>query len=377
MDKSLTELIKISRQVGKDPNLTCGASGNTSVKTADGRFMFVKASGTAIKDMSIKKGWCKIDLKKVRGIIKDEKLAKLSVQKREAAIARRLLAACEGNTKINSRPSIESNLHAFLDRYVIHLHPVAIGAFINSKNGKTELEKLFAGEKFPLLWVSYANPGYSLAQKIANLTARYRKKYKRLPQVLFLEKHGLFISASTAKKSLQLVRQVIKRCETKVLNPAPRLRGGKLRVSGANRQKTIKKSKQIIRDAFFKASGKKQAVHFFHNKIISAFANRAETGRLLKSGPLNPQEIIYCNGPAIWLEKTQNNKIMPHLKKRRLPAAFLVKNVGLFVIGGAKAALTAKQVVCGSLPARYNAQRFGGIVALTKSEQAFIRNSGG
>ena len=130
--------------------------------------------------------------------------------------AERLNACCEDNTKENRPPSIEANLHIFLDRYVIHLHPISVCAFLISKNGKAELEKLFADVKPAPLWVSYAKPGYCLAKKIGRLTTRYRKRYGHKPQILFLEKHGLFVSAASAKEALKLVEQVISRCETKI-----------------------------------------------------------------------------------------------------------------------------------------------------------------
>jgi rhamnose utilization protein RhaD (predicted bifunctional aldolase and dehydrogenase) len=372
MNKSLIELIKISHRVGRDPDLTQGGSGNTSVKPAPdqvvggGKCMFIKASGTALGDMSAKKGWCKINLQKVREIIGDKKLNKLPWQKREIEIARRLLAACEGK---KNRPSIETNLHAFLDKYVIHLHPTVAGAFVSSKNGKAELKKLFITEKLPPLWIPYASPGYSLAKQIMNLTGRYRKKHKCLPQILFLEKHGLFISASKPTDALKLVRKVINRCSRKLIYPAIK----QIKKPDA---KTIRKAKQIIKDAFFATTGQHQPVHFFHNEIISTFANRTDTGRLLKGGAVNPNEIIYTNGPAIWLKNPQKEKLVSRFKKRKSPIAILVKNLGLFVIGSTKTASIAEKVVCSSLFIRYNAQRLGGIAALTKSEQDFISNCG-
>lgn len=375
MNKSLAELIKISNRVGKDDSLVQGASGNTSVKTDDGKFMFVKASGTALADMNAKKGWCKIDLQKVRGIIKDKKIAKLPLRKRETAAADRLLAACKDNIKGNQVPSIETHLHAFLDKCVIHIHPTIVGAFVNSKNGKAELEKLFANENLAPLFVSYADPGYCLAKKIANLTSQYQKKYRCLPQILFLEKHGLFISAAEPTQALQLVWKVINRCGKKLTCPIAR----KIKKPDTE---TVRAAKLIIRDAFFKATGQNQAVHLFHNNIISAFAKNSNTGRLLKAGPLNPNEIIYCNGPAIWVEKPQKEKIVSHFyrkvspsgKKQKPPIAFLVKNLGLFAVGSSKQASITQQVVRSSLFIRYNARKFGGIVALTKSEQNFIYN---
>ena len=54
MDKALTDLIRISNVTGRDSSLVAGGGGNTSVKTDDGKFMFIKASGTALKDMDAK-----------------------------------------------------------------------------------------------------------------------------------------------------------------------------------------------------------------------------------------------------------------------------------------------------------------------------------
>ena len=54
MNQALADLIKISRDTGIDPTLVQGGGGNTSVKTDDGKYMYIKASGTALKDMDSK-----------------------------------------------------------------------------------------------------------------------------------------------------------------------------------------------------------------------------------------------------------------------------------------------------------------------------------
>ncbi len=362
MDKCLTELIKISRRVGGNPFLAQGASGNTSVKTDDGKYMFIKASGTALANMSKNKGWRRINLEKARGIIKDSKLASMAAGKREAEIAKRLLACCEDSTKGNCRPSIEANLHTFLDKYVIHIHPITVGAFLNAKNGKAELKKLFAKNKFPPLWIPYANPGYSLAKKIVYLNGKYQKKYRRLPQILFLEKHGLFVSAPKSADALQLVSKVIKKCGSKLTCPWVK------QIKKPNTEK-IKNVKNII-----SAAVKKKQVHFFYDKNLAAYLQKDLTGELLKAGALNPNEVIYLKGLIIWLKNSQKYLILSKLKT--LPAAFIIKNLGLFVIGSAKDSSAAQQVITASLFMRFNARKFGGIVALTKHEQNFIRNCG-
>ena len=148
MDKALLELIRISHAVGRDRTLVQGGGGNTSVKTADGKYMYVKASGTALKDMNEQQGWRRMRLEAVLSIIEDKAIAQLDVQSRETEVVNRLLLACDDRNSGDARPSVEAHLHAFLDKCVIHLHPSTVGAFVNAKNGKVELEKLFKNLEF-------------------------------------------------------------------------------------------------------------------------------------------------------------------------------------------------------------------------------------
>jgi len=143
MDKALTDLVRISNVTGKDSALIQGGGGNTSVKTANGRFMYIKASGTDLKDMDLHAGWCKLRLDLALAVIEDKSIAKLGVQARETEVVNRLLLACDDKAAAGARPSIEAHLHAMLGKCVIHLHPVAVLSFACAKNGKTELEKLF------------------------------------------------------------------------------------------------------------------------------------------------------------------------------------------------------------------------------------------
>ena len=223
MNKALADLIKISNTTGKDSTLVAGGGGNTSVKTDDGKFMYIKASGTALKDMSSKRGWRKMRLEPVLSIIQDKNLAKLDASVREPEVVDRLLLACDDNVTSGARPSVESHLHACLDKCVIHLHPLVLAAYVSAKNGRATLERLFKGEKLPPLWVPYADPGFILAKKIAGLVDKYQKQFGEKPAVMLLEKHGLFVSAGTADAALRLVRKVIKTCRSP--DGSPRTRG--------------------------------------------------------------------------------------------------------------------------------------------------------
>jgi rhamnose utilization protein RhaD (predicted bifunctional aldolase and dehydrogenase) len=373
MNKALADLIKISNITGKDSTLVQGGGGNTSVKTEDGEYMYIKASGTALKDMNSKKGWRRLRLAPVLSIIEDKSLAKLGADKREPEVVDRLLFACDDNIKDGARPSVESHLHAFLDRSVIHLHPLVVGAFVNAKNGKAEIQKLFKAEKFPPLWVPYADPGFMLAKKIAGLVNSYQKQYGKKPVIMILEKHGIFTTAATAETSLRLVRKVIRMCKSKLKEPKPR------KSKPPNKQ-DVADAKAAIRYAILEVTNEVLPVSFIPtNNIIAAFMQRKDAKKLLATPALNPDELVYANGSAMWLDKCDAKAITRRLRSKidkaeKPSAAFLIKGLGLFVAADEKMIPVITEITIGSLYVRMQATKFGGILTLTKRQQDFINN---
>lgn len=370
MNMALADLIRISNATGKDAALVQGGGGNTSVKSADGKYMYIKASGTALKDMDAKKGWRRLQLDLVLAVIKDKSLAKLNTSARETEVVNRLLLACDDRVTSGARPSVEANLHAFLDKCVIHLHPNAVGAYVNAKNGKAELEKLFKDEKFPPLWVSYTNPGFTLAKSIARLIDDYKNQFGRKPAILFLEKHGLLVSAKSPNVALQLVRKVINRCNSKLKQP-------KLQKLKAVDEKVVTDAKLCLRKAFFKATGRYTAISYFYDRAVAEFLRQENAPKMLSSSALAPDELVYANGPAMWVDSCNSKRIAARLtsqikKGQKTSVAFLVKGVGLFVGTKEKVAPTVRDIVKSSFVIRTNAYRMGGILSLSKKEQDFI-----
>jgi NAD(P)-dependent dehydrogenase (short-subunit alcohol dehydrogenase family)/rhamnose utilization protein RhaD (predicted bifunctional aldolase and dehydrogenase) len=369
-DKALVDLIRISNIVGKDPALVQGGGGNTSVKTADGQYMFIKASGTALKDMNATQGWRRMCLDSVLAIIQDPSITKLQTQTREVEVVNRLLLACDDNVTSGARPSVEAHLHGLLDQCVIHLHPSVVSAYLNAREGKARLEKLFRDEKGQPLWVPYVNPGFTLARTIARLVAGYRRQFRRMPRILFLDKHGLFVTAPTAGAALRLVRKVIERC------------GGPLRPPAAARPRLpdetqVRTAKLCVRRAFFEATGTYSPVTYTDDRVVAGFERCADAKRLLSCGALTPDELVYSNGPAMWVDRCDAKAIAKRLaaqiaEGRKPSVAFLVKEVGLFTAGADKIAQTVRDVVAYSLFIRANARRMGGIRTLTRAEQRFI-----
>lgn len=371
MNQALADLIKISRDTGIDPTLVQGGGGNTSVKTDDGKYMYIKASGTALKDMSAKAGWRRLRLEIALSVVKDKEIAKMEPQKRELKVVSRLLEACDDNVKIQARPSVEAHLHACLEKCVIHLHPSAAGAFVNAKNGWTELQKLFKTEKLPPLWVPYTDPGYMLARRIAKLVDAYKKQFVQGPAILFLEKHGLFITAPTAAGALQLVRRVIKQCNSKLKQPQKA-------ESEPISPEIIDSAKDYIAKAFALGAGEKTKIRHYNPSPIEEFMRIKDAKKMLK-GSLTPDELVYANGPAMWIEKCDPEAIAKRLKKqiaagKKHSVAFIVKGIGLFAAGTEKMAPTIRDIVLYSIFIRTNAARMGGILTLSKRQEEFINN---
>jgi rhamnose utilization protein RhaD (predicted bifunctional aldolase and dehydrogenase) len=295
-----------------------------------------------------------------------------------------LLDACDDNVKTIARPSVEAHLHACLNTCVIHLHPSAAGAYVNAKNGKAKLEKIFKNETLPPLWVPYTDPGFLLAKKIARLVNSYQDKFGKKPSILFLEKHGLFITSKTATGALRLVRSVMKRCNSKLKQP----RSGSAK---AVQQEKISDLKLCIERAYFQAARTRTKILYYYNDAIADFLNHKNAKKML-SGSLTPDELVYANGPAMWIELPKSKKsfskavlqnksksiagrIKQQIKKGKKPyVAFLVRDVGLFVAGTEKIAPTVRDIVLYSIFIRTNAYRMGGILTLNKRQEDFINN---
>jgi len=371
MNKALADLIRISNETGVDPVLVQGGGGNTSVKTEDGQYMYIKASGTALKDMNEKEGWRRLRLDLARSVVQDDSLAKMDPQRREPEVVNRLLLACDDEIRTEARPSVEAHLHAWLDKCVIHLHPSAVGAYHSAKNGRAKLEKLFKDENTPPLWVPYTDPGYMLARRIAQMVERYQRQFGKSPAILFLHKHGLFITAKSADAALRLVRRVITRCNGPLRQP----KTGLAKPVGPQE---IGDMKLCIERACCEATSERTPIWYYYNDPIADFLRQKDAKKML-SGSLTPDELVYANGPAMWIEKCDSQNIASRLKQqiqkgKKTSAAFLVKDVGLFVAGTEKISPTVRDIVLYSMFIRTNAHRMGGIVTLNKRQENFINN---
>lgn len=370
MDEALGGLIQISNVIGRNRTLTQGGGGNTSVKTADGKYIYIKASGTTLKDMNLKKGWCKLQLASVLEILKDKEVSRLDFVERENLIVKLLNDSCLDRSESSARPSIEAHMHAIFDSYTAHLHPLVVGPYVCSKNGKAVLERLFSRENLPHLWVPCDSSGYMLARKVARFSAAYKKNYGKMPSIVFLQKHGLTLTAHTPKALLQLVNKVVRTCKSN-LRPQK-----KARLKSPNKSEVLAVERSI-KKAMADTIEARVIVKFFFDKDIADFLATPGAKKLSQLPALLPQELAYANGPAMWLENGDYKTVFVKLKQRishkgKIPAGFLIKKTGLFVVGNKKSIPVIKDMITTSLFTRRWAKKFGGVNPMNQRQRKFV-----
>jgi NAD(P)-dependent dehydrogenase (short-subunit alcohol dehydrogenase family)/rhamnose utilization protein RhaD (predicted bifunctional aldolase and dehydrogenase) len=368
MDKEcLARWVEISRAVGANPDYVQAGGGNTSVKSPDGRTMAIKASGTALTAVSESEGWVELDVAAVLSILSRTDLATLEANEREARVFQHLTSSVVDG---RGRPSVESALHAILERVVIHSHPVAANA-LNCGPGAKPLSEITPPGELPPLWVPYTDPGWCLATAIKSAAEAYRQKHGCLPPVIFMENHGLLVSAADARECLALHNEWVARCERYFSRTAPAVWQAPEMDSAALRGTMVE-----LRRVWRAARGTAPFVRLAGDSDLAGAAcgRAAET---LAGGSLTPDHIVYTGAHAVLAESLEElpAKLKPALAEKAPPRVALVRNVGTFLLADDPAKLDAAEAlaVAAAKIVRLAAGR-GGAHNLSPSSADFIIN---
>jgi NAD(P)-dependent dehydrogenase (short-subunit alcohol dehydrogenase family)/rhamnose utilization protein RhaD (predicted bifunctional aldolase and dehydrogenase) len=368
MDKeSLAQLIAISRAVGANPDYVQAGGGNTSVKSPDGRTMAIKASGTPLTAVSESAGWVEVDTAGVLSIFDRKDLAQLETNAREARVLQHLSSAVSGGS---GRPSVETALHALLGKVVIHTHPVAANA-LNCGPGLKALGEITPASELPPLWVPYTDPGWRLATTIKSAAEAYEKKHNHPPVVIFMENHGLLVSAPEAQACLALHHEWVERCERYFLPEAPPVRASSGLDSAA-----LRKAMVSLRRAWREARGGAPFARLTNDTELAAVAcdSRAET---LAGGSLTPDHIVYTGSRAVLGESLEElaAKLKAASTEKAPPRVAMIRNVGTFLLAENATKLDAAEAL-GVAAAKITrlAMGRGGAHNLTPASAEFIIN---
>lgn len=193
----MQKFVDMSKYAGMREDLVQAGGGNSSYKLSEDR-MVIKASGYQLADLTTDEGYAIVN----PAIIRDAFLRVDSLDEFTEEYSNQILkdAFLEGK-----RPSIETFLHSISGKYTLHTHPVVVNAMTCRKDGMGILEKLFP----EALLIPYAKPGVELAKAYFKEYKKKAKKENQIFDVVFMQNHGLVISADTAEKVIEKTESIV------------------------------------------------------------------------------------------------------------------------------------------------------------------------
>lgn len=195
----------ISAYAGNRFDLVQAGGGNSSVKL-DQTNMLIKASGISLSEVSSESGYVSVDYSSIRSNLASEEYSQLDKKQREKS-AEQLMK--ESLCSSSGKPSIETFLHALLNTYTLHTHPITINIITASQDWQVILNELWPAS----VCVPYQTPGIDLALALVQQLDLYQAKYTQSPSIIFLQNHGLIVSASTHEEVIELTEAVTEKFE--------------------------------------------------------------------------------------------------------------------------------------------------------------------
>lgn len=335
--KAIDVLIDYSRKYGADAALVNAGGGNTSAK--DGDVMYVKCSGTALKDAG-PDSFARMDLAALRSIL-TRKYPDTDREREAAFLADIMAARCPGEQ--NKRPSVETLLHAiFPQKYVLHLHPALVNGLTCSRGGQVLAREIFGED---VVWIPACRPGYILAMLMND---RFRSSHKEI-NVVLLENHGVFFAADSAEQLAALLDDMMSRLSAR-----------------------IRQQPDVVTDAPDPGYGERLARlggfdcwHFIGGCSSAEFAADREAARDMMT-PFDPDQVVYCGAAAQFIDDV--DKVSSIAAK-----VVIVRGVGFYTFGkDAKSARNAMLLTADSMKIAVYARSFGGAAHLSDELVDFL-----
>jgi rhamnose utilization protein RhaD (predicted bifunctional aldolase and dehydrogenase) len=201
-------LANISSFAGNRFDLAQAGGGNSSVKLDENQ-MLIKASGISLSEVTDTSGFVCVDYSLIRQSMASNNFCSQDRKERER-LAEKLMV--ESKLSDEGKPSIETFLHALLDTFTLHTHPLTVNVITAKEDWKSELESIWPDA----IYVPYHTPGIDLALALEGQIELYRLDKGEKPKVIFLQNHGLIISSPTYEEVEQLTESVCIKIEKKL-----------------------------------------------------------------------------------------------------------------------------------------------------------------
>jgi len=366
MKKPLDHLVELSRFYGANKEFVLAGGGNTSYK--DIKKIWVKASGVPLATID-RNGFAVLSREKLNVI--SEKKYNEDPGIRENQVKEDLYRS-KVDPQDPLRPSVETSLHNLIRyTYIVHLHPTLVNGLMCARNSAALARRLFGSK---ILYIPYTDPGYTLFKKIEAGLNQYRSQNDADPQVIFLENHGVFVSADNPKQIRTLYNNIIKT------------------ISGYLKAKVVVRPlqdhpdlKAVLPALRMMLSGDKAKILKYRRDSLIRDFGRDKTAFNKASLPFTPDIIVYCKSKYLYIENAENGGEVLKAAKKAItafrekwgydPKIIMIRDFGLIAAEeNAASAETALDVYEDLLKISSLTESFGGPRFMTPRQIGFIDN---
>jgi NAD(P)-dependent dehydrogenase (short-subunit alcohol dehydrogenase family)/rhamnose utilization protein RhaD (predicted bifunctional aldolase and dehydrogenase) len=364
MNHEIKDLIEISKFYGTNKDFVIAGGGNSSFKNEE--TIWIKASGQPLAALT-EDGLVALSREKLH-VISGRSYSEDPVE-REDQVKTDLFKSILDPLQ-NKRPSVETSLHEIIKyQFVVHLHPTLVNGVLCSRTAKNMTLQLL-GEK--VLFVPYTDPGYTLFKKLESEIIEYRKKFGEDPKIIFLENHGVFVSAEKTEEIRNIYSEIISTIKKRVSQVDD--------IGQLPYNPVMNKVLPVIR--MMLSEDKPKVIRHRHNTLIAKYyTSQLEYHKI--SLPLIPDIIVYCKARYLYIEQSSTGeKILDSFRNQLprfqneygyLPKILIIKDTGIFAIDDNYAAAeSALDVFEDLIKISHYALQCGGIKFLSPDQVDFI-----
>ena len=303
----LDNLEILSKYCGERFDLVQAGGGNSSIKIDN--YMFIKASGFNMTNITINNGYSVIDNYKLKNdIIKN-------------AIENDIT---EYNIIGKNRASIETYMHSILQTYTIHLHPIQVNKILISKNARQIIKELFP----EALIIDYYTPGIKVCNEILKT---YNNENYNNENLIFLINHGIVVTSNNLQELYTIIEKVIETCEVYLKVNIDIINYNINYNINYSKYKIVNKISNIMQTI----TGDKFVSYLCEDIIITNYL--LEKKHLFEEGITFPDTLIYCGVSVIFIngqdiESTKNiENIKFHINKNSDIPKIIVYNDLIYI----------------------------------------------
>jgi NAD(P)-dependent dehydrogenase (short-subunit alcohol dehydrogenase family)/rhamnose utilization protein RhaD (predicted bifunctional aldolase and dehydrogenase) len=366
MERTINDLIAISRFYGQNPEYVIAGGGNTSWK--NDKVLYIKASGVSLADIG-ENGFCVLDRTKL-ALLPEMELSSDPVVREEQV--KNGLMNSRLNPESGLRPSVETSLHdLFGYAFVVHTHPTLVNGLMCSREAEEGVLRLFGSKA---LYIPYSDPGFVLFTIIRDKILKFRNTHGVDPQMVFIQNHGIFVAADT----IQEIREIYSGVELTLGRAFQYIPDREDDQVSSLMADILPAVRMLLSDE------KVRVARAFTSWSVIPFIEDRNTFSDI-SKPFTPDQMVYCLSEYIFIENTASaDTILAEIKasvsefktrRKVLPKVLFIRDEGVIVAEDSPVALDyLESLVKDFTQIALLSQYFGGPHPMTEEQVAFIES---